>query len=189
METLCPRHHLLGKHNPVLYQQIRKGQTIKTLSKGNYLIFVFRTVTVMLWSPVKIIQWFIRQAKKPSPHISHHDPRFGDTWQVKIPHISHHDPYHLNHQHGGNLLTLYHLPIPCIAIILKSFTSQNGGWNCGTSLVGSNFWEIFQTCKDTVIGRGFNIWCQRDPNKSEYNLYRTSQLKGQWHCSEIHIFL
>ena len=69
METLCPRHHLLGEHNPVLYQQIRKGQTIKTLSKGNYLIFVFRTVTVMLWSPVKIIQWFIRQAKKPSPHI------------------------------------------------------------------------------------------------------------------------
>merc|ERR1719220_2456903 len=34
---------------------------------------------------------------------------------------------------------------------------KNGGWNCGTSLVGSNFWEIFQTCKDTVIGRGFNI--------------------------------
>jgi len=34
---------------------------------------------------------------------------------------------------------------------------KNGGWNCGTSLVGSNFWDIFQTCKDTVIGRGLNI--------------------------------
>jgi len=39
---------------------------------------------------------------------------------------------------------------------------KNGGWNCGTSLVGSNFWDIFQTCKDTVIGRGLNIWCQKN---------------------------
>merc|ERR1711874_36515 len=34
---------------------------------------------------------------------------------------------------------------------------KNGGWNCGTSLVGSNFWNLFQTCKDTVIGRGFPL--------------------------------
>merc|ERR1712032_828837 len=44
-----------------------------------------------------------------------------------------------------------HLHLP------QTFTFQNGGWNCGTSLVGSNFWDIFQTCKDTVIGRGLNI--------------------------------
>merc|ERR1712080_532473 len=34
---------------------------------------------------------------------------------------------------------------------------KNGGWNCGTSLIGSNFSNLFQTCKDTVIGRGLNI--------------------------------
>ena len=34
---------------------------------------------------------------------------------------------------------------------------KNGGWNCGNSLQGSKFWNIFQECKDTVIARGFNI--------------------------------
>jgi len=34
---------------------------------------------------------------------------------------------------------------------------KNGGWNCGKSLQGSKFWNIFQECKDTVIARGFNI--------------------------------
>merc|ERR1712012_885626 len=34
---------------------------------------------------------------------------------------------------------------------------KNGGWNCGKSLVGSNFWNIYQTCKDVVISRGLNI--------------------------------
>jgi hypothetical protein len=34
---------------------------------------------------------------------------------------------------------------------------KNGGWNCGTSLQGSDFWTIFQKCKDVVISKGFNI--------------------------------
>jgi len=34
---------------------------------------------------------------------------------------------------------------------------KNGGWNCGNSLQGSKFWEIFQECKDVVIARGLNI--------------------------------
>ena len=34
---------------------------------------------------------------------------------------------------------------------------KNGGWNCGKSLQGSKFWNIFQTCKDVVISRGLNI--------------------------------
>lgn len=34
---------------------------------------------------------------------------------------------------------------------------KNGGWNCGRSLVKTKFWKVFQKCKDTVLGRGFNI--------------------------------
>ena len=34
---------------------------------------------------------------------------------------------------------------------------KNGGWNCGNSLQGSKFWNIFQECKDMVIARGLNI--------------------------------
>merc|ERR1712152_66380 len=34
---------------------------------------------------------------------------------------------------------------------------KNGGWNCGKSLVGSNFCDIYQTCKDVVISRGLSI--------------------------------
>ena len=34
---------------------------------------------------------------------------------------------------------------------------KNGGWNCGKSLAGSKFFEIFQTCKEVVISRGLNI--------------------------------
>merc|ERR1711988_275865 len=34
---------------------------------------------------------------------------------------------------------------------------KNGGWNCGKSLVGSKFWEVYQTCKNVVISRGLNI--------------------------------
>jgi len=49
---------------------------------------------------------------------------------------------------------------------------KNGGWNCGTSLVGSNFWNLFQTCKDTVIGRGLNIWFEIVPNIFELYLYK-----------------
>merc|ERR1711983_474718 len=34
---------------------------------------------------------------------------------------------------------------------------KNGGWNCGKSLQGSKFFNIFQECKDVVISRGLNI--------------------------------
>lgn len=34
---------------------------------------------------------------------------------------------------------------------------KNGGWNCGRSLEKTDFWRVFQTCKDTVIAKGFNI--------------------------------
>ena len=34
---------------------------------------------------------------------------------------------------------------------------KNGGWNCGKSLAGSKFFDIFQTCKEVVISRGLNI--------------------------------
>merc|ERR1712098_909220 len=34
---------------------------------------------------------------------------------------------------------------------------KNGGWNCGNSLVGSQYWNIFQDCKGVVISNGLNI--------------------------------
>ena len=34
---------------------------------------------------------------------------------------------------------------------------QNGGWNCGNSLAGTDFWNIFQKCKADVLSGGQNI--------------------------------
>ncbi|XP_023326767.1 invertebrate-type lysozyme 6 isoform X1 [Eurytemora carolleeae] len=34
---------------------------------------------------------------------------------------------------------------------------KNGGWNCGNSLAGTDFWNIFQKCKADVLSGGQNI--------------------------------
>merc|ERR1711937_324739 len=34
---------------------------------------------------------------------------------------------------------------------------KNGGWNCGKSLAGTKFWQVYKTCKNVVISRGLNI--------------------------------
>lgn len=34
---------------------------------------------------------------------------------------------------------------------------KNGGWNCGKSLAGSEFWKKYTECRDVVIRSGDNI--------------------------------
>lgn len=34
---------------------------------------------------------------------------------------------------------------------------KNGGWNCGRSLAGSEFWNIYSECKGLVTNNGQNI--------------------------------
>jgi len=34
---------------------------------------------------------------------------------------------------------------------------KNGGWNCGKSLVGTKFWNVYEECKSIIFSKGLNI--------------------------------